>query len=249
MIRVSIIGSGNVAQHLVSAFAKSADIELVQILARHTESLSSLMPANQIVSDYHQLQPVDLFLIAVTDQAIAEVSAQIPFEGQLVAHTSGSVAMNLLSEQHRKAVFYPVQTFTKGKPIDFKVVPIGVETQHTEDLEIVKKVAGAISDHVFEINSEQRKALHVAAVFVCNFTNHLYQIGSDICEKHQLPFDILKPLIKETAAKVKSLSPAQAQTGPAKRHDQQTIDSHLEILDGPQKEIYSLLTKSIQTHE
>ncbi|NHM07719.1 DUF2520 domain-containing protein [Flavobacterium sp. CYK-4] len=249
MIRVSIIGSGNVAQHLVSAFTKSADIELVQVLVRRKASLSCELADNQIISDYHQLQAVDLFIIAVTDQAIAEVAAQIPLQEQLVAHTSGSVAMNLLADKHRKAVFYPLQTFTKGKPVDFKSVPIGVETQRQKDAAIVKKVAGAISNQVFEINSEQRKALHVAAVFVCNFTNHLYQIGADICEQHQLPFDILKPLIEETAAKIKVLTPSQAQTGPAKRNDQQTIDSHLEILDGSQKAIYSLLTKSIQTHE
>lgn len=249
MIRVSIIGSGNVAQHLVSAFTKSADIELVQVLVRHKASLSCELAENQIISDYHQLQAVDLFIIAVTDEAIAEVAAKIPLQGQLVAHTSGSVAMNVLADKHRKAVFYPLQTFTKGKPVDFKSVPIGVETQFQKDVAIVKKVAGAISNQIFEINSEQRKALHVAAVFVCNFTNHLYQIGADICEQHQLPFDILKPLIEETAAKIKVLSPSQAQTGPAKRNDQQTIDSHLEILDGPQKALYSLLTKSIQTHE
>lgn len=249
MFRVSIIGSGNVAQHLVSALGKSGSIELVQVLARHPEQLVSILPSDRIISNYNQLIPADLYLIAITDQAIAEVSAQIPFENQLVAHTSGSVSMQAIADKNRKAVFYPLQTFTQGKPVDFKTIPIGIETQDKADMEIVRQVAESISNHVFEINSEQRKALHVAAVFVCNFTNHLYQIGADICAEHQLPFDILKPLIEETAAKIKVLSPAQAQTGPAKRKDQQTIESHLEILDANQKAIYTLLTQSIQRHE
>ncbi|WP_309641629.1 DUF2520 domain-containing protein [Flavobacterium sp.] len=249
MIRVSIIGSGNVAQHLVSAFMKTDAVELVQVLARHPEHLKQLLDSSQIISDYHQLQEADLYIIAVTDNAIAEVSKQIPFS-KLVAHTSGSIAMNVLSDHHRKAVFYPLQTFTKNKPVDFSRIPIGLESEHASDFEIIKQVASAISDHVFAIDSAQRKALHVAAVFVNNFTNHLYQIGADICNEHQLPFDILKPLIEETTAKIMVLSPAEAQTGPAKRKDQQTIEAHLAILnDANQKAIYTLLTQSIQKHE
>ena len=250
MVRVSIIGSGNVAQHLISAFQKADGVQLVQVMARAKEKVMHLLDASQIVTDFQQLQEVDLYIIAVTDEAIAEVSRQIPFHHKLVAHTSGSIAMNALSDNNRKAVFYPLQTFSKNKTVDFKIIPIALESEHTEDYKIIEDVAKSISDKVFSIDSEQRKALHVAAVFVNNFTNHLYQIGDDICKEHQLPFDILKPLIAETTTKIMVLSPSEAQTGPAKRKDQQTIDAHLSLLkDENQKAIYTLLTQSIQKHE
>lgn len=250
MVRVSIIGSGNVAQHLISAFQKADGVQLVQVMVRRKEKGMHLLDASRIVTDFQQLQEADLYIIAVTDEAIAEVSRQIPFQHKLVAHTSGSVAMNDLSDNHRKAVFYPLQTFSKNKMVDFKMIPIALESENTDDHKIIEQVAKSISDKVFSIDSEQRKALHVAAVFVNNFTNHLYQIGDDICKEHQLPFDILKPLIAETTAKIMVLSPSEAQTGPAKRKDQLTIDAHLSLLnDENQKAIYTLLTKSIQKHE
>ncbi len=250
MIRVCIIGSGNVAQHLISAFMKTNDVSVVQVLARNPESVGSIVTPTQIISNYNQLVEADLYIVAVTDKAIAEVSKQIPFGNKLVAHTSGSMRMTALDANHRRAVFYPLQTFSKNKTVDFKKIPIGLESEHAADYQTIQQVANAISEHVFAINSEQRKAMHVAAVFVNNFTNHLYQIGADICEEHQLSFDILKPLIEETTAKIMVLSPAEAQTGPAKRKDQSTIDSHLALLhDANQKEIYTILTQSIQKHE
>jgi predicted short-subunit dehydrogenase-like oxidoreductase (DUF2520 family) len=130
--------------------------------------------------------------------------------------------------------------------VNFKEVPLCLEAENESDLELLKKVATAISDKVFEINSEQRKSLHVSAVFVSNFVNHLYHIGNKICNEHNVPFDILKPLIMETAHKIEMLSPQDAQTGPAKRKDTTTINKHLALLsDENQKEIYKLLTKSI----
>ncbi|WP_298223492.1 Rossmann-like and DUF2520 domain-containing protein [Flavobacterium sp.] len=249
MIQVSIIGSGNVAQHLISAFVKTEAVALVQVLARHPESIGNF-PSVEIITDFQQLREVDLYIIAVTDQAIAEVSKKIPFANKLVAHTSGSVPMSALADNNRKAVLYPVQTFSKNKAVDFSSIPIGLESENEDDFKILSSVAKSISNHVFVMDSVQRKALHVAAVFVSNFTNHLYQIGADLCNEHQLSFDILKPLIEETAAKILVLSPAEAQTGPAKRKDQQTIDSHLALLnDENQKAIYTLLTQSIQQHE
>jgi predicted short-subunit dehydrogenase-like oxidoreductase (DUF2520 family) len=139
-----------------------------------------------------------------------------------------------------------LQTLSKHKEINFKEIPICIEAQNDIDLDFLKIVANSVSDKVFEINSEQRKALHVAAVFVSNFANHLYKIGNDICIKHDVPFEILSPLILETASKIKTLAPIEAQTGPAKRKDTQTINKHLSLLtDENQKEIYKILTKSI----
>lgn len=246
MIRVSIIGSGNVAQHLIQAFSKTADIELVQVFSRKATAVSHLIPIDKITSDLSELKTVDLTIIAVTDDAIAEVSKELPFKNQFVAHTSGSVSIDAIDSKNRQGVFYPLQTFSKSKEVDFKLIPICLEAQTEKDFQTIETVAKSISNTVYKINSEQRKALHIAAVFVSNFVNHLYQIGNDICIENDLSFDILKPLIKETATKVLRLSPNEAQTGPAKRKDTQIINAHLNFLkDDNQKEIYKLLTKSI----
>lgn len=246
MIQLSIIGSGNVAQHLIQAFSKASGIELVQVAARKPESVSQIIPKEKVTSDFSELKVVDLTIIAVTDDAIASVSAQLPFEGQLVVHTSGSLPMDALDGKNRKGVFYPLQTFSKSKEVDFKSIPLCLEAASESDFKVLEAVAKTISDSVYAISSEQRKALHVAAVFVSNFTNHLYQIGDEICRENDLPFDILKPLIQETANKILSLPPSEAQTGPAKRKDSQTINAHLNFLTNEhQKEIYKMLTKSI----
>ena len=246
MIRVSIIGSGNVAQHLIVAFSKTTDIELVQVFARKDAAVAHLTSPDKIYTNFNDIIAADLFIIAITDDAITEVSAAIPFSNQLVVHTSGSVSMEAIDNKNRQGVFYPLQTFSKSKEVDFKTIPICIETKNEKDFQILEKVAKSISNTVYKINSEQRKALHIAAVFVCNFVNHLYQIGNDICIENDMPFDILKPLIQETANKILTLPPNQAQTGPAKRKDTQTLNAHLCFLsDENQKEIYKMLTKSI----
>ena len=253
MTKVSIIGSGNVVQHLIQAFQNKivldSQIELVQVFARNKKSLPHLLDSNSITSDYTQLQAADVYIIAVSDDAIAEVSSQLPFENRLVVHTSGTVPLTTLESKNRRGVFYPLQTFSKDKAVNFKTIPICLEAENEKDLETLNQIANAISDAVYEINSEQRKALHVAAVFVNNFVNHLYQIGNEICEDNQIPFDILKPLIQETANKIVTLSPKEAQTGPAKRNDLKTIAAHEQFLtDENQATIYKLLTQSIQNN-
>lgn len=250
MINVSIIGSGNVAQHLISAFQTAANIRLVQVFSRDKNKVAHLLDDEQIISDYSELEDADLFIIAVSDDAIAEVSKQIPLKNKLVAHTSGSVAIDALDDKNRKAVFYPLQTFSKNKKVDFDLIPVCLESQNSSDFITLEYAAKAISSKVFAINSEQRKALHVAAVFVNNFSNHLYSIADEICNEHQVPFEILKPLIQETAEKIMTLSPSDAQTGPAKRNDIKTINAHLSMLtDENQKNIYRILTQSIQSYE
>ena len=246
MIRVSIIGSGNLAQHLIVAFSKTTDVELVQVFARKDAAVAHLTSPDKIYTNFNDIIAADLFIIAITDDAITEVSAAIPFSDELVVHTSGSVSIEAIDNKNRPGVFYPLQTFSKSKEVDFKTIPICIETKNEKDFQILEKVAKSISNTVYKINSEQRKALHIAAVFVCNFVNHLYQIGNNICIENDLPFEILKPLIQETADKILTLSPNQAQTGPAKRKDIQTMNSHLSFLsDENQKEIYKMLTKSI----
>lgn len=247
MIKVSIIGSGNLAQQLIQAFQSNSSIELVQVVARNPKTVAHLFDSNRIISDYTQLQEADLYIISVSDDAIAEVSAALPFENRLVAHTSGSVSIDSLNPKNHRAVFYPLQSFSKDKAVNFKTIPLCLETENEKDAPNLNLIANAISDAVYDINSEQRKALHVAAVFVNNFVNHLYQIGNEICDANAIPFSILKPLIQETANKIATLSPKAAQTGPAKRNDISTIAAHQQFLtDENQAAIYNLLTQSIQ---
>ena len=249
MIKVVLIGSGNVAHHLIEAFAKSKIVDVTQVFSRQKESVSPLFDSNKITDDYNNLAKADLYIIAVSDDAIATVSSQLTFKNRLVVHTSGSVSLDVLDKKNRKGSFYPLQTFSKKKAVDFSQIPICLESENDSDFELLDKVAQSISNTVFKINSEQRKALHVSAVFVNNFVNHLYQMGNEICEANKVPFQILKPLILETANKVMSLSPAAAQTGPAIRNDKQTIASHLDfLLDENQKNIYTILTQSIQNN-
>ncbi|PIF34792.1 putative short-subunit dehydrogenase-like oxidoreductase (DUF2520 family) [Flavobacterium sp. 9] len=249
MTRITIIGSGNVAQHLIKAFTKSELIEIVQVFSRKKEALSSLIDYDKIVNDFEELIESDLYIIAVSDKAISEVSSNLPFQNRIVVHTSGAASLDVLDPKNRKGVFYPLQTFSKKKEIDFSTIPMCLEAENTFDFRVLETVAKSISNAVYPINSDQRKALHVAAVFVNNFSNHLYQIGQEICNEHQVPFEVLKPLIQETAEKIKTLDPIDAQTGPAKRKDSNTIEAHLEYLTNEnQKNIYKILTQSIQNN-
>lgn len=228
MISIVIVGSGNVAAHLYNAFFKASGFIVTQINSRALE----------------EIQKADITIIAVSDDAIAEVSSKI--ENDFVVHTSGSVGINTLKNKNRKGVFYMLQTFSKDKTVDFSKVPFCLEAENKQDYELLKKLASAIGKKIYSISSEQRKTLHVAAVFVNNFTNHLYKIGNDICKKNNISFDILKPLIQETALKIEQLPPEKAQTGPAIRKDEKTIKNHLNLLDKNQQKIYKILTKSIQ---
>lgn len=247
MIKVVLIGSGNVAQHLLQVMLKTTNIELVQVFARHKSSVLHLITEDRITSNYDAIKEADVYIISVSDNAIAEVSSNLPFENRLVVHTSGTSELSVLDSKNRKGVFYPLQTFSKSKAVDFSTIPICLETENESDYKTLEKLANLISKKAYAISSEQRKSLHVAAVFVCNFVNHLYQIGNQICDENQVPFEILHPLILETANKITELSPKEAQTGPAVRNDTKTIEKHIEFLQNSNyKEIYTLLTQSIQ---
>lgn len=250
MISVVIIGSGNVAQHLIAAFKMTKKIDLIQVFARNKNSVNHLLDSGKIINDWDDLTEADLYLIAVSDDAVTTVSSKLPFKNRLVVHTSGSVSLDALDNKNRKGVFYPLQTFSKNKSIDFSAIPICLESENATDYQLLEKVAKSISRAIFTLNSEQRKAAHVAAVFVNNFTNHLYQIGNEICQEHNLSFEILKPLILETSNKIKDISPKEAQTGPAKRNDSSTIEAHESFLTNEtHKNIYKILTKSIQDND
>lgn len=247
MIKVVVLGTGNVATHLTGAFLKNRKVNLVQVYGRNPENLKKLLPNEKITNDISQIAEADVYIIAVSDNAINNVSDSLLFENRLVVHTSGSMDIEVLNPKNRRGVFYPLQTFSIGKSVDFSTVPVCLEAENNDDYTILEQLAKSISQNIYPINSEKRKALHIAAVFVSNFVNHLYAIGNDICSEKDIPFDILKPLITETAHKINGLSPHEAQTGPARRNDWQTINVHLEYLkkDKEKQEIYDLLTKAI----
>ena len=228
MISVLLLGKGNVATHLYNTFLNVDNIEITQIDSRKLTHVPK----------------ADITIIAVSDDAIADVSSKI--NNTLVVHTSGACSINELKNKTNKGVFYMLQTFSKDKKVDFNEIPFCLEAENKDDLVLLEKAATAIGKKIYHINSTQRKQLHVAAVFVNNFANHMYKIGHDVCNNFNVPFDVLHPLIKETAAKIEFLNPSEAQTGPAKRNDNNTIENHLKLLNDEQQKIYKLLTKSIQ---
>lgn len=245
MIEVVLIGSGNVATHLYNAFLNASDVKVIQVFARK-QSLA--IPLELQTSNWYDLKEASIYFISVSDDAIEEVASQIPYKNKLVVHTSGTNSINVLPFEKR-GVFYPLQTFSKDKSIDFSIIPVCIEASNEKERLLLFQLASYISSKVYTVSSEQRKALHVAAVFVCNFTNHLYQIGASICEANKVSFEVLIPLIAETAKKIEYLTPKQAQTGPAFRGDVKTIESHLDFLiHSEYKEVYQTITQSIQNN-
>ena len=188
-------------------------------------------------------QDADLYVIAVTDSAIATVAEQIGDVPGLVVHTAGSVPMSVLP-QRRRGVLYPLQTFTKGRPVDMRSVPLFVESEGGEEL--LLEVANQLSDRVIRMDSERRRYLHLAAVFCNNFTNHMFRITEELLSQHDIPFDVMLPIIDETARKVHSLTPAQAQTGPAVRWNQGVMEAQMALLEREDlKQLYQIISKSI----
>ena len=245
MISVVILGSGNVATHLTRAFLKADDINVAQIYSRNVENINYLKKKTLITDDLENLKNADIYIISITDDAIEEFSKSLELKGKLVVHTSGSVNMNVLNGNFDKGVFYPLQTFTKASKIKFNKVPICIESSTEKGLVLLEKLASSISKNVYIIDSKQREKLHLSAVFVNNFANHMYQIGNEICEDNNVPFEVLYPLIKETAKKVTKISPKDAQTGPAKRNDIEVMEKQISQLTDHQKKIYKLLSASI----
>lgn len=250
MISVVIIGAGNVATHLYRAFKNASEVTISQWYNRDLTSIKSFQNDVEVTDNLSSLNDADVYIIAVSDDAIGAFSSQLNISNKLVVHTSGSVSLHDLDKKHKRGVFYPLQTFSKEADIDFTKVPICIEIEDKKDLQILNELSEAIGSKHYKVNSDQRSALHLAAVFVNNFSNQLYRVGHEITESKSVNFNILKPLIKETANKIESLSPYLAQTGPAKRNDKKTIKKHLKALDKDiHRDIYELMTKSIKlTH-
>ena len=246
MINVVFLGFGNLNYHLCHALSKAENVTVKQVFNRNFIDFLSPLEKIPFTDDISKLADADIYIIGIPDDAISPFSESLPFQNKLTVHTSGGVGMDQLSNKNRRGVFYPLQTFSKQREVDFTNIPICIEAESTEDIELLRKLGKTISENVVEISSEKRARLHLAAVFVNNFTNYLYGIGSEILKEDDLSFDLLKPLIMETAFKIENLSPTEAQTGPARRNDKKTIEKHLQLLgDSPYREFYELFTKAL----
>lgn len=249
-MKITIIGSGNVAAQLAEALVRQG-AEVVQLYARRREVAEEIASplGIEVASTPEELAEADLYLVALSDRAIGEVVAQLPLpEGAVVAHTAGSVEMDVLAPHPHRGVFYPFQTFTRGRKVEWSRVPILIEGSDSFAVDLLGRVASLLSCEVHRANGEKRRKLHLVGVFACNFVNALYGVGEELLHEADLPFDLLKPLIEETARKaVEASSPCQVQTGPAVRGDRAVQERHLEMLaDDPNKQaIYQQISQLI----
>ena len=246
MKKISIIGSGNVATHLALSLKKNFFC-INQIYSRNIKNaanLASLVNA-KYTSKITEIEKVDLIIIAVSDDAIIQIIENL--KGTNIVHTSGSVSLDIFNNKYKNyGVLYPLQTFNKKNAVDIKHTPILIETNNCEFEKKLVKIASKISDNIFILNSEEREKIHLAAVFACNFSNHMYTIANNFLKKTNVDFSILMPLIKQNISKIKNNNPLKLQTGPAKRKDFNIIEKHIQqINDNQIKMIYKLITQSI----
>jgi predicted short-subunit dehydrogenase-like oxidoreductase (DUF2520 family) len=248
--KITLIGSGNVATHLGIAL-HAAGYQIVQVYSPTKKSASALAKKvnAEAITDLKKINSGStIYIIAVKDDVIEKVAKQLHLKDKIVVHTSGTASMDLLKKSAKNfGVFYPLQTFSKNKPLDLSSVPVCIEANNKSTATTLEYFAKSISRNVQKINSDQRRIIHLAAVFACNFSNHMYAIAENILKKEKLSLDILKPLIIETANKIKNGSPAEMQTGPAIRGDKKTMNAQIKLLgkDKKLKEIYQLISKNI----
>ncbi len=247
---IVLIGSGNVATNLAIAFHNNGK-NIIQVISRSNDTAKIL--ADKVSATYTNTindinLKADLYIISVNDDAIASIASSLNLENKLVVHTSGSIEIDVLKNTSTNyGVLYPLQTFSKETLVDFKNIPFCIEANNLNNSKAITELAGYLSEDVRLINSNERKVIHLAAVFACNFTNYMYLIAEDILKEQSISFDILKPLILKTAKNIVDSKPENTQTGPAKRNDQKLIEKHLTLLkDNPEyKEIYTIISKSI----
>lgn len=253
MTTVSFIGSGNLAWHLAPALDNLGFVvkEVFSARPKNAAALTDRLYQAEVKTslDFSD-SPSDLFFIAVSDEAIGDIAKEIVLpEKATLVHTSGSQPLSLLefSAAPNIGVFYPLQTFTKTRPIDFKNVPVFIETNNPEADKILTTIAKALTTKHKKISSEERRALHVAAVFASNFPNHMLRISKMVMDQNGLNFEWLKPVILETINKALAVGPEYSQTGPAVRGDLEILDQHMAYLkdDEVLAKIYEIVSQDI----
>lgn len=251
-VDIVFIGAGNLATHLAKALFANG-FRVLQVYSRTEESARALAECvnSRWTTHLSEVLTTDaLYIVSLKDDALLQLLPRIVAgrERSLLVHTAGSIPMSVWEQgATRYGVLYPLQTFSKSKEVDFGEIPFFIEANSAGDAELLATVARRLSSKLFFVDSEKRRSLHLSAVFACNFTNHLYALAAELLEKQGLPFDVLLPLIDETARKVHTLTPQEAQTGPAVRYDEQVIGKHLQLLEETPElqHIYQTLSQSI----
>ncbi len=243
---ITIIGSGNVATQLSNAFKKN-ELKIVQIIARNKISGKELAKKTNscYTDDFSRIKKTDLIIICVSDDNIQEISNKIP-NNMSVVHTSGSTSLNVLKKNNNYGVIYPLQSLNKNQPIRFQNIPICIEGNNKNYERILLDLCQKITNKIYFLDSKKRKHLHLSAVIASNFSNFCYLMAKKELDKYHINFDLLKPLILQTANQILNTPPLICQTGPAKRKDKKVIKEHLTMLkDENYKKIYKLLSQSI----
>lgn len=248
-MKIVFIGAGNLAT-CVSLEMQRAGVTIAQICSRTRDSAESLAKKLncQWTTNINEIIPdADLYIFSLKDTVLPEVIAKVAPNDGMWVHTAGSVPMQIFEGYAKRyGVFYPLQTFSKKRRVKLDQTPIFLEVNNPEDMKMLRKVAIALSGNAQELDSEKRKYLHLAAVFACNFTNHMYLLASKVLEEQGLSYDVLQPLIVETAQKLTEVSPAEAQTGPAVRFDRDIMDKQMAMLTDPgMQTIYRLISQNI----
>ena len=250
-MKIVLIGAGNLATHLGKAL-HAAGHDMVQVFSRtmqSAETLASLLDAEPLTDIAQVRDDADVYIFSVKDSALEQLISRLcGDEEKVFLHTAGSMPMSVFKgmAQHY-GVLYPMQTFSKQREVDFSIIPCFVEANDEFAQKQIEGLAREISGRVYQLSSEDRKYLHLSAVFACNFANHCYAISQELLEEHGIPFDVMLPLINETAAKVHEMKPKDAQTGPAVRYDENVIGKQSKLLGNHPhfKTVYDSMSKSI----
>lgn len=246
MLKVVVLGNGNVATHLCQAFEQSQDVLLLQNYNR--KGLAVLNCNVSVVSNFKNIASAEIYVVTYNDDSLFETAEELLNLPGLVVHTSGATPMNVFNKFKNFGVFYPLYSFSKTIPVNFNEIPFAVEANTKNNEGVLIRLAKTISPKVYAINSKQRKSLHVAAVFANNFSNFMFTQAKEICDDHNIDFKMLHPIIAQTLHKIEYTEPKLVQTGPAIRNDEETIIEHLKLLDSTKKEIYLNITNAIKNY-
>lgn len=252
MMKVTLIGAGNLATQLGKSL-KKAGVIISQVYSRTEDSartLGELLDAEWLTDIKALRDEADIYIFSVKDSVLCELISEVcKGRGEkLFLHTAGSMPMSCFEGKAlHYGVFYPMQTFSKSKDVDFERIPVFIEGNSIETEDVIRSLANKLTQRVIRLSSADRKYLHLAAVWACNFTNYCYTVASDILGEHSIPFDVMLPLINETTDKIQKISPMEAQTGPAVRGDRNVMNKQLELMNGKEdlQELYQMLSKGI----
>lgn len=252
MMKVTLIGAGNLATQLGKSL-KKAGVIISQVYSRTEDSartLGELLEAEWLTDIKALRDEADIYIFSVKDSVLCELISEVCKSrgDKLFLHTAGSMSMSCFEGKAlRYGVFYPMQTFSKTKDVDFECIPVFIESNSIETEDVIRGLANKLTQRVIRLSSADRKYLHLAAVWACNFTNYCYTVASDILGEHGIPFDVMLPLINETTEKIQKISPKEAQTGPAVRGDRNVMSKQLELMNGKEdlQELYKMLSKGI----